>query len=183
MTNYHQIHRITSAITAAMIAIVIVWSVVNVSAYAKLFHNSIFVWSIGIAVGTCNALSVFAYATTTDRTDRIPAIIGILLFGGTSGTLQSLLYLHEGAPIIAALAFGWFGPIAEGLLAWLEAALRLTLAQPVANTIAPDLAQTTATPTVQPPTRSTQQLSDAIATRRQAVADWLHNNKPISSRS
>jgi hypothetical protein len=106
-----------------VIGIVIVWSVVNISEYAAHFHASFVVWSLGLALGTANALSVYAFVISSSKGSRIPAGAGIILFGGMSGILQSLLYLMAGAPFIAALAFGWFGPVAEAVLSWLHAAL------------------------------------------------------------
>lgn len=106
-----------------VIGIVVAWSVVNISDYAHTFHASWVVWTMGAALGTANALSVYAFVMAKSDQVRRPAVIGIILFGGMSGTLQTLLYLQVGAPMLAALSFGWFGPVAEGVLAWLHAAL------------------------------------------------------------
>ena len=106
-----------------VIGIVIIWSVVNISEYAAHFHASFVVWSLGLALGTANALSVYAFVISSSKGSRVPAGVGIILFGGMSGILQTLLYYMSGAPILAALAFGWFGPVAEAVLSWLHAAL------------------------------------------------------------
>lgn len=106
-----------------VIGIVVAWSVVNISDYAHTFHASWVVWTMGAALGTANALSVYAFVMAKSSEVKRPAVIGIVLFGGMSGALQVLLYLQVGAPLLAALAFGCFGPVAEGVLAWLHAAL------------------------------------------------------------
>lgn len=106
-----------------VIGIVIIWSVVNISEYAAHFHASIVVWSLGLALGTANALSVYAFVISSSKGSRVPAGVGIILFGGMSAILQFLLYLSAGAPIPAAIAFGGFGPVAEAVLSWLHAAL------------------------------------------------------------
>jgi hypothetical protein len=106
-----------------VIAIVIVWSVVNISEYAAHYHASIVVWSLGLALGLANALSVYAVVISSSNRSRVPAGIGIGLFGGMSAILQWLLYLTAGAPMLAAIAFGCFGPVAEAVLSWLHAAL------------------------------------------------------------
>ncbi len=107
----------------AVIAIVILWSIVNISEYARHYHDSIIVWSLGAALGLANALSVYAFVISSSNRSRWPAGIGIALFGGMSAILQTLLYYTAGAPIEAALAFGCFGPVAEAVLSWLHAAL------------------------------------------------------------
>lgn len=117
-------HRsVIKVLIVVVIGIVVAWSVVNISDYAHTFHASWVVWTMGAALGTANALSVYAFVMAKSAEVQRPAVIGIILFGGMSGTLQTLLYLQVGAPILAALAFGWFGPAAEGVLAWLHAAL------------------------------------------------------------
>ena len=117
-------HRsVIKTLIVIVIGIVVAWSVVNISDYAHTFHASWVVWTMGAALGTANALSVYAFVMARGVEVKRPAVIGIILFGGMSGTLQTLLYLQVGAPILAALAFGWFGPAAEGVLAWLHAAL------------------------------------------------------------
>lgn len=117
-------HRsVIKSLIVVVIGIVVAWSVVNISDYAHTFHASWIVWTMGAALGTANALSVYAYVMAKSAEVQRPAVIGIILFGGMSGTLQTLLYLQVGAPLLAALAFGWFGPVAEGVLAWLHAAL------------------------------------------------------------
>lgn len=117
-------HRsVIKVLIVVVIGIVVAWSVVNISDYAHTFHASWVVWTMGAALGTANALSVYAFVMAKSAEVQRPAVIGIVLFGGMSGTLQTLLYLQVGAPLLAALAFGWFGPVAEGVLAWLHAAL------------------------------------------------------------
>lgn len=117
-------HRsIIKAGIIAVIAIVILWSIVNISEYARHYHDSIIVWSLGAALGLANALSVYAFVIASSKQSRVPAGIGIGLFGGMSAVLQFLLYYSAGAPIEAALAFGCFGPVAEAVLSWLHAAL------------------------------------------------------------
>lgn len=117
-------HRsIIKTLIVFVIFVVVAWSVVNISEYAHQFHASWVVWSLGLALGTANALSVYALIIARTAEVRKPALVGILLFGGMSGALQTLLYLSAGAPWLAALAFGWFGPAAEGILSWLHAAL------------------------------------------------------------
>lgn len=106
-----------------VISIVVVWSVINISDYAYTFHANWVVYSMGLALGTANALSVYAFVMAKTPEVKRPAVFGIVLFGGMSGVLQTLLYLQVGAPMLAAIAFGWFGPVAEGILAWLHAAL------------------------------------------------------------
>lgn len=107
----------------AIIAILIMWSIVNLATYAHIYHASWSVWTLGIAIGAANAVSVYAFVIAHTKDERLPAGIGIALFGGASGILQMLLYLHEGAPLAAAIPFGWIGPVAEGVLSWLHAAL------------------------------------------------------------
>lgn len=117
-------HRsIIKFLIVIVIAIVVVWSVVNISDYAFTFHANWIVYSMGLALGTANALSVYAYVMAKTPEVQRPAVLGIILFGGMSAVLQVLLYLQVGAPMLAALAFGCFGPVAEGVLAWLHAAL------------------------------------------------------------
>lgn len=117
-------HRtVIKFLIVVVIMIVVAWSVVNISDYAHTFHASWVVWTMGAALGTANALSVYAFVMAKTVEVQRPAIIGIVLFGGMSAALQVLLYLQVGAPMLAALAFGCFGPVAEGVLAWLHAAL------------------------------------------------------------
>ena len=104
-------HRsIIKTMIVFVIFVVVAWSVVNISEYAHSFHDSWVVWSLGLALGTANALSVYALIIARTPAVRRPALVGILLFGGMSGVLQTLLYLTAGVPWPAALAFGWFGP-------------------------------------------------------------------------
>lgn len=117
-------HRsIIKFLIVVVISIVVVWSVINISDYAYTFHANWIVYTMGLALGTANALSVYAYVMARGAEVKRPAVLGIILFGGMSAVLQVLLYLQVGAPILAALAFGCFGPVAEGVLAWLHAAL------------------------------------------------------------
>jgi hypothetical protein len=120
MQNHRKILQATIII---VVAILIVWSIVNVSAYAYIYHASAIVVTLGIALGAANALSVYAFVIAQSSKVKWPAGVGIALFGGASGTLQMLLYLHDGAPLAAALTFGWIGPVAEAVLSWLHAAL------------------------------------------------------------
>lgn len=106
-----------------VILVTVVWSIVNVSEYAHKFHSGLVVWTLGASVGTANALSVYAFVIAKTRNVRVAAVAGVILFGAMSGALQTLLYIGNGAPLVAALAFGWFGPVAEGVLSWLHAVL------------------------------------------------------------
>lgn len=106
-----------------VIGIVILWSIFNISEYARRYHDSITVWSLGLALGLANALSVYAFVISSSKRSRTPATLGIALFGGMSAILQFLLYYSAGAPIPAAIAFGGFGPVAEAILSWMHAAL------------------------------------------------------------
>lgn len=117
-------HRtVIKFLIVVVISIVVVWSVVNISDYAYTFHANWIVYSMGLALGTANALSVYAFVMAKTTQVQRPAVLGIILFGGMSAVLQVLLYVQVGAPLLAALAFGTFGPVAEGVLAWLHAAL------------------------------------------------------------
>lgn len=107
----------------AVVSVVIVWSVVNISEYAHHYHDSWVVWSLGLALGCANALSVYALIIAKTAQVRWAAVTGIILFGGMSGALQMLLYMALGAPLLASIAFGWFGPVAEAVLSWMHAAL------------------------------------------------------------
>ena len=106
-----------------VIGVVVLWSIVNISQYAYEFHPNPVVWSLGFALGCANALSVYAFVIAKSQEVRNPAIAGILLFGGMSAALQIFHYLDLGAPVVAAWAFGLFGPVAEGVLSWMHAAL------------------------------------------------------------
>lgn len=117
-------HRsIIKGLIIFVITIVVAWSVANIADYARRFHDTPMVWSLGVALGLANALAVYAFVIA--RTDQVrrPAVAGIVVFGGMSAVLQTGLYFVDGANIVAALAFGCFGPAAEGLLSWLHAAL------------------------------------------------------------
>lgn len=117
-------HRtVIKFLIVVVISIVVVWSVANISDYAYTFHANWIVYSMGLALGTANALSVYAFVMAKTTQVQRPAVLGIILFGGMSAVLQVLLYVQVGAPLLAALAFGTFGPVAEGVLAWLHAAL------------------------------------------------------------
>lgn len=120
MQNHRRILQITIIV---VVAILIIWSIVNVSAYAHIYHASAIVVTLGIALGAANALSVYAFVIAQTSKVKWPAGVGIALFGGASGTLQMLLYLHDSAPLAAAITFGWIGPVAEAVLSWLHAAL------------------------------------------------------------
>lgn len=111
--------RIVRNIILGVISITIVWSFVNVSEYAKLYHDSWVVWSFGLVVAASNALSVYRFVESKSWTDRSPALVGVVLFGGMSGLLQTFYYQHDQADLMTSLIFGWFGPIAEGVLSWL----------------------------------------------------------------
>lgn len=106
-----------------VIVVTVIWSIVNVSEYAHRYHSGLVVYSLGASVGTANALSVYAFVIARARSVKVAAVVGVVLFGAMSGTLQMLLYVMNGAPWIAAIAFGWFGPVAEGVLSWLHAVL------------------------------------------------------------
>lgn len=102
-----------------VIGITIVWSFVNVSMYARLYHDSWVVYSFGFVVAVANALSVYRVVEAQTKAERVPAITGVVLFGGMSGVLQTMYYGHEGADIVTSVIFGWFGPVAEAVLSWL----------------------------------------------------------------
>jgi hypothetical protein len=106
-----------------VIVVTVLWSIVNVHDYAAKFHNGLVVWTLGLSVGTANALSVYAFVIARTRNVKVAAGVGIALFGVMSGLLQMFLYIENGAPLLAAIAFGWFGPVAEAVLSWLHAAL------------------------------------------------------------
>lgn len=117
-------HRsIIKGLIIFVITIVVAWSVANIADYARRFHDTPMVWSLGVALGLANALAVYAFVIARSNGVRRPAVAGILVFGGMSAVLQTALYLVDGANLVAALAFGCFGPAAEGLLSWLHAAL------------------------------------------------------------
>ena len=117
-------HRsIIKGLIILVITIVVAWSVANIADYARRFHDTPMVWSLGVALGLANALAVYAFVIARTIDVRRPAVAGIIVFGGMSAVLQTGLYLVDGANLVAALAFGCFGPAAEGLLSWLHAAL------------------------------------------------------------
>jgi hypothetical protein len=117
-------HRsIIKGLIILVITIVVAWSVANIADYARRFHDTPMVWSLGVALGLANALAVYAFVIARTIDVRRPAVAGIVVFGGMSAVLQTGLYFVDGANIVAALAFGCFGPAAEGLLSWLHAAL------------------------------------------------------------
>jgi hypothetical protein len=117
-------HRsIIKALIILVITIVVAWSVANIADYARRFHDTPMVWSLGVALGLSNALAVYAFVIARTPAVRKPAVVGIVVFGGMSAVLQTALYFVDGANLVAAFAFGCFGPAAEGLLSWLHAAL------------------------------------------------------------
>jgi len=117
-------HRsIIKLLIIVVIVVTVVWSVANVHDYAAHFHNGPMVWTLGLSVGMANAISVYSFVIARTRNVKVAAGVGIALFGVTSGMLQTFLYLVNGAPMLAAIAFGWFGPVAEGVLSWLHASL------------------------------------------------------------
>lgn len=170
-----------------VISIVVVWSVINISDYAYTFHANWIVYTMGLALGTANALSVYAFVMAKTPEVKRPAVFGIVLFGGMSGVLQTLLYLQVGAPMLAALSFGWFGPVAEGVLAWLHAALSEEPAsrKPQRNTqtaatsaggAGTQGATTTATQAAKPAVTERARTAAALAAqgmKQQAIADQL----------
>ena len=183
-------HRsVIKFLIVVVIMIVVAWSVVNISDYAHTFHASWVVWTMGAALGTANALSVYAFVMAKTVEVQRPAIIGIVLFGGMSAALQVLLYLQVGAPLLAALAFGCFGPVAEGVLAWLHAALsdevvkqgKSSAKSPVKQTQAPaDHAQ----PTVKHAVNLTEvvkltdgKIAELAGVSRQSVNGWRKDGR------
>ena len=117
-------HRsIIKFLIVVVIVVTVVWSVANVHDYAAHFHNGPMVWTLGLSVGMANAISVYSFVIARTRNVKVAAGVGIALFGITSGMLQTFLYVVNGAPVLAAIAFGWFGPVAEGVLSWLHASL------------------------------------------------------------
>lgn len=186
-------HRsVIKSLIVVVIFIVVAWSVVNISDYAHTFHASWVVWTMGLALGTANALSVYAFVMAKSIEVKRPAVIGIVLFGGMSGTLQVLLYLQVGAPILAALAFGCFGPVAEGVLAWLHAALSdevVKQGKPAAKQAQAPVKQTQASVNqVQPSVKQTVVLTEVVkltdgkiaelaGVSRQSVNGWRKDGK------
>ncbi len=81
--------RIVRNIILGVISITIVWSFVNVSQYAKLYHDSWVVWSFGLVVAASNALSVYRFVESKSWTDRSPALVGVVLFGGLASLSAS----------------------------------------------------------------------------------------------
>ncbi len=117
-------HRsVIKFLIVVVIVVTVIWSVANVHDYAAHFHSGPMVWTLGLSVGMANALSVYAYVIARTPRVRLAAGTGIVLFGVMSASLQMFLYLVNGAPLLAAIAFGWFGPVAEGVLSWLHASL------------------------------------------------------------
>lgn len=117
-------HRsIIKFLIVVVIVVTVVWSVANVHDYAAHFHNGPMVWTLGLSVGMANAISVYSFVIARTRNVKVAAGVGIALFGIASGMLQMFLYVGNGAPWLAAIAFGWFGPVAEGVLSWLHASL------------------------------------------------------------
>jgi hypothetical protein len=106
-----------------VIIVTVLWSIVNVHDYAAKFHSGLVVWTLGLSVGVANALSVYSFVIARTSNVKVAAGVGIALFGVMSGLLQMFLYVENGAPWLAAIAFGWFGPVAEGVLSALHAAL------------------------------------------------------------
>lgn len=158
-------HRsIIKALIIVVITIVVAWSVANIADYARRFHDTPMVWSLGVALGLSNALAVYAFVIARTDAVRRPAVAGILVFGGMSAVLQTALYFVDGANIVAAVAFGCFGPAAEGLLSWLHAALSEE----------PQSARKTASPQRNPqpqqPAAGPQQTAAAAAAKPAAAA-------------
>lgn len=158
-------HRsIIKALIIVVITIVVAWSVANIADYARRFHDTPMVWSLGVALGLSNALAVYAFVIARTAAVRKPAVAGILVFGGMSAVLQTALYFVDGANIVAAVAFGCFGPAAEGLLSWLHAALSEE-PQSARKTAAPQR-----TPQPQQPAAGPQQAAAAPAAPAAAAA-------------
>ncbi len=172
-------HRsIIKFLIVVVISIVVVWSVINISDYAYTFHANWVVYSMGLALGTANALSVYAFVMAKTPEVKRPAVFGIVLFGGMSGVLQTLLYLQVGAPMLAAIAFGWFGPVAEGILAWLHAALSeepVRKAQPATQRTQKVAPAAGTQPASQPATTATQ---PAITERARIAAELAAQEIP-----
>lgn len=115
--------QVVQWLIVAVIMTMIAWSVVNVSHYARIYHDSAIVWTLGASVGVANAVSVYCFVIAKTRQQTSASVSGILLFGGASGFIQMFLYQHDNAPLMTAVIFGWFGPVAEGVLSWLHASL------------------------------------------------------------
>jgi hypothetical protein len=124
----HQHRHLVSWLIVAIIAVVVLWSIINISATARHYHATSATWLLGVAFGLANAVSVYAWATAKTSQLRLPAILGAVLFGLGSAIIQTSLYRLEAAAWPVAIAFGAMGPLAEALLAWLEAAMRAELA-------------------------------------------------------
>lgn len=117
-------HRsIIKVLIALVILVAVVWSIINIATYAYNFHATPWVVFLGVVVGGSLALSVYARMVTTDKKSILWSTTGIVLFGLASCVLQTLLYRQDNAPWIAALMFGCVGPVAEGVLSALHAAL------------------------------------------------------------
>lgn len=114
---------IIKAAIAVVIVVAVVWSIINIATYAYNFHATRWVAFLCVVVGGSLALSVYARMVTHDEKTVVWSTTGIVLFGLASCVLQTLLYLHDNAPIVAALTFGCIGPVAEGVLSALHAAL------------------------------------------------------------
>jgi hypothetical protein len=106
-----------------VIGVTVFYSITNVSNFAAQYHAGWVVWLLGASVGTANALAVYSLVISKTDAVRRASLWGIFVFGTLSAILQVALYLQESAPWAVALALGTFGPVAEGLLSWLHAAL------------------------------------------------------------
>jgi len=135
MTNHR---RMISATIFGIIIIVAFWSIINIATMARHYHPSNSTWLLGVGFGGANAISVYVLAIAKTKQLRWPAIFGALLFGVGSATIQYHLYVLEGAVTLVALAFGAMGPVAEAVLAWMEASLRMEMETFLADAVVID---------------------------------------------
>lgn len=120
-TNHRHIVSIIILIT---IGVIVLWSIINIAATARHYHNTWATWLLGFAFGAANAISVYVLATAKTASLRRPAILGSVVFGLGSAIIQTGLYRLEAASWPMAIVFGSMGPAAEAILAWTEAAMR-----------------------------------------------------------
>lgn len=120
-TNHRQVVSILILIT---IGVIVLWSILNIAATARHYHDTGATWLLGFAFGGANAISVYVLATAKTASLRRPAILGAVVFGVGSAIIQTGLYRIEAASWPMAITFGSMGPAAEAILAWIEAAMR-----------------------------------------------------------
>lgn len=118
--NQHNIVRITAVILIALLATA---SIVNIHARSLEVHEigGWHIWNISVGFALFFALAVYATMIAQSGRTKI-ALLPIVAFAGVAtSTIQTGLYLNHGADWPTALAFGVGVPIAEGLLAVIDA--------------------------------------------------------------